>query len=247
MITLAFYNMKGGVGKTASVVNLSYIASKSGAKTLVWDLDPQGSATYYFRIRSKIKAGKKSLLKSGRQLRADVKGTDYENLDLLPADFSYRHLDIKWEKLKQPRSQLHEITKQVGAEYDVIFLDCPPNLTVVSENVFNAADYIFLPMIPTTLSVRTYETMMAFAKKKKYKPKKIFGFFSMVESRKKLHTETIATIRNRYMQFLQNRIPYLSDIEKMGVHRQPVTAYAPNSASSKAYQALWKEMSEKIQ
>ena len=246
MKTLAFYNMKGGVGKTASVVNLSYLAAVSGAKTLIWDLDPQGSTTYYFRIRSEIKAGKKSLLKRGKHLGNDIKGTDYDNLDLLPADFSYRNLDVKWEKLKEPRSQLREITKRIGADYDFLFLDSPPNLTVVSENIFNAADYIFVPLIPTTLSVRTYEILMEFAKKKKYKPKNIFGFFSMVESRKKLHAETMAIITNRYPQFLSCRIPYLADIEKMGIHRQPVTATAPKSTSSKAYRALWNEICEII-
>ena len=246
MKILAFYHMKGGVGKTASVVNLSYLAANSEAKTLIWDIDPQGSATFYFRIKPKIKSSPKSLLKSGKRLSTEIKGTDYENLDLLPADFSYRNLDVKWEKLERPKAQLKEMIKRVGANYDFVFLDCPPNLTIVSENIFNAADYIFVPIIPSTLSIRTFEKLMTFSKKKNYDQRKIFAFFSMVEPRKKLHGETIASARGNN-RFLQNRIPYLSDVERMGIHRQPVAAYAPKSMSAKAYRALWNEVTEIIQ
>ena len=242
MKTLAFYHMKGGVGKTASVVNLSYLAAESGAKTLIWDLDPQASATYYFRVKAKIKSGAKSLLKSGKRLSRDIKGTDYDNLDILPADFSFRNLDIKWEKLKRPKSQIREIIRQIGSDYDFIFLDCPPNLTVVSENVFKAADYIFVPVIPTTLSVRTYEKLLTFSKKNNYDPQHIFAFLSMVESRKKMHKETMNSLLNGHRHVLQNHIPYRSAIENMGIHRQPVTSHMRNSESSQAYEALWDEI-----
>lgn len=247
MKTLAFYHMKGGVGKTASVVNLSYLAANSNARTLIWDLDPQASATYYFRVKPKIKSGTKSLLQSGKRLSRDIKGTDYDNLDILPADFSFRNLDIKWNKLKHPRLQIREIIRRIGGDYDYIFLDCPPNLTVVSENIFRAADFIFVPMVPTTLSVRTYEKLLKFLKKNDNNPKKIFAFLSMVESRKKMHCETMAKLLHDNSQVLRNLIPYRSAIENMGIHRQPVTSQTPNSESSKAYKALWDEIKTIIQ
>ena len=247
MKILAFYHMKGGVGKTASVVNLSYLAAESGANTLIWDLDPQASATYYFRVKPKISSGTKNLLKNGKGLSRDIKGTDYENLDILPADFSYRNLDIEWEKLKRPRSRVREIINQIGSDYDFVFLDCPPNLTVVSENIFKAADFIFVPVIPTTLSVRTFEKLLSFSKKKGYDPRSIFAFFSMVESRKKMHRETMSNLLNRHRRVLQNLVPYRSSIENMGIHRQPVTYHTPNADSSKAYNALWGEIQTIIQ
>ena len=242
MKTLAFYHMKGGVGKTASVVNLSFLAAESGANTLIWDLDPQASATYYFRVKPKVKAGTKRLLKHGKRLSQDIKGTDYDNLDILPADFSFRNLDIEWKKLKHPKTQVREIIRRIGSDYDYIFLDCPPNLTVVSENIFKAADYMFVPVIPTTLSVRTYEKLLTFANKNGYNHRTIFAFFSMVESRKKLHRETMDTMVGRHDNFLRNHIPYRSIIENMGVYRQPVTTHAPNSESSKAYRTLWDDI-----
>ena len=84
MKILATYNIKGGVGKTTAAVNLAYIAALSGHTTLVWDLDPQGASSYYFRVKPKIKGGSKQLIAGKRELDGLIKGTDYENLDLLP-------------------------------------------------------------------------------------------------------------------------------------------------------------------
>ena len=94
MKILATYNIKGGVGKTASAVNLAWMAARDGIPTLVWDLDPQAAATYYFRIKPKIKGGGRGLVSGKHALEDLIKGTDFEGLDLLPADFSYRHLDL---------------------------------------------------------------------------------------------------------------------------------------------------------
>ena len=88
---LATYNIKGGVGKTSAAVNLAYLAALDGARTLLWDLDPQGASTYLFRVKPKVKGGGRKLVRGKSDVDALIKGTDFERLDLLPADFSYRH------------------------------------------------------------------------------------------------------------------------------------------------------------
>lgn len=103
MKVIAAYNIKGGVGKTATAVNLAYQAAREGAATLVWDLDPQGAASYYFRIKPKIKGGGKRLVRGQRDLDDFILGTDFECLDLLPADFSYRNMDIFLEHSENRR------------------------------------------------------------------------------------------------------------------------------------------------
>ncbi|MGB5517197.1 MAG: ParA family protein, partial [Gammaproteobacteria bacterium] len=75
MKIIAIYNIKGGVGKTATAVNLSYLASLDGARTLIWDLDPQGAASYYFRIKAKVKGGGRKLVEGKKDLDDAVKGT----------------------------------------------------------------------------------------------------------------------------------------------------------------------------
>ncbi|MFC1516282.1 ParA family protein [Thermodesulfobacteriota bacterium] len=244
MTALAIYSNKGGVGKTAAAVNLSYLAARAGAKTLICDLDPQSSATYYFRVKPKLKFGAKGFVKGGEQINKSIKGTDYENLDLLPADFTLRNLDTAFNKLKRPKKGLSKILKPLRAEYDLIIFDCPVNISILAENIFSAVEFILVPLIPTTLSVRTYKQLMSFCRKNKYDAGKIYAFFSMVDRRKKMHKELMAMMLKEFNGVLRSLIPYLSQIERMGIERKPVAASAPGSVASKAYQNLWAKFQE---
>jgi chromosome partitioning protein len=244
MTTLAIYSNKGGVGKTAAAVNLSYLAAQAGAKTLICDLDPQSSATYYFRVKPKLKVGAKGFIKGGKQINKSIKGTDYENLDLLPADFTLRNLDAAFDKLKRPKERLGKIIKPFKSEYDLIIFDCPVTISILAENIFNAVEFILVPLIPTTLSVRTYKQLLSFCRKNKYDAGKIYTFFSMVDRRKKMHKELMAMMLKEFNGVLRSRIPYLSQIERMGIDREPVAASAPGSVASKAYQNLWAKFQE---
>ena len=246
MTTLAIYSNKGGVGKTAAAVNLSYLAARTGAKTLLCDLDPQSSATYYFRVKPKLRSGAKGFIKGGKQVYKSVKGTDYENLDLLPADFSLRNLDVTFDKLRRSKKRLKKILSPLKNVYNVIILDCPVTINILAENIFNAVDYTLVPLIPTTLSVRTYRQLLAFCKKNKYAVNRIYTFFSMVDRHKKMHKELMAAVAGEFDGILQSPIPYLAQIEKMGIHREPVVAFAPRSVPSKSYQNLWRQVQETI-
>ena len=94
MKVIATYNIKGGVGKTTAAVNLAYLAAQDGFRTLLWDLDPQAAATYMFRVRPRVKGGGKALIRGTRLLDDAIKGTDFDRLDLLPGDFTYRNMDL---------------------------------------------------------------------------------------------------------------------------------------------------------
>lgn len=246
MQTIALYSIKGGVGKTAAAVNLAYLAAQSGSSTLLIDLDPQSAATFYFRVRPSKKHDQSKLIKGGKAVLKKIKGSDYEHLDLLPADFSYRNLDISLDHQKKSTKQLKELIKSFKDEYDYIFFDCPPNITLVSENVFYAADIVLLPIIPTILSMRTFETLKSFFKEEKFNSNKILPFLSMVERRKKMHRELVEETQNNKTKFLKNLIPYLSDVEKMGITRAPVVATSPNCRASLAYKDLWNELTGRI-
>jgi len=200
MKIFGIYNIKGGVGKTAAAVNLSYLASLDERNTLICDLDPQSSSTFYFRVKPKLKKGAKTILKNEKQIEESIKATDFDNLDLLPS---------------------------------------------VSENVFIAADYLLVPVIPTTLSLRTFETLISFLKKEKISLKKVIPFFSMIEIRKKMHQEIIELMHKKYNYIFESKIPYSSIVEKMGIYRRPVVEFSPRSKPSLAFNNLWQEIKRK--
>jgi chromosome partitioning protein len=240
MKIVAVYSNKGGVGKTTTAVNLAYLSSLNGLKTLFCDLDPQSSASYYFRVKPKIKSGVNGFLE-GDSLEDSIKATDYENLDILPSDITLRKIDVKISKTKTPKKHLGKILSNFKNQYDIIFIDSPPTFNLLAENIFNCADFILIPIIPTTLSIRTYDQLNNFFRSNKYKLKKIVTFFSMVDKRKKMHLEFIEKV-NFYLPYnLKTLILQLSDIEKMGITREPVLYTSPNSKASMVYKALWSE------
>jgi len=242
MKTISIYSMKGGVGKTATAVNLSYLSAKEGFNTLICDLDPQAASTFYFRIKASKGFNPNKFIKGGKNIDKNIKGTDYPFLDLLPSKLSYRNFDLALDALKNSRTKLKKIFAELKDSYDYLFLDCPPGISLISENVFNASDIILVPVIPTTLSVRTYLKLLKFFKKKNLNRNKIHPYFSMVEQRKIMHKQTVDTIAKKLEHFLNTQIPYRSDVEKMGIYRKPVLEFSPNSQASESYIKLWEEV-----
>jgi len=242
MKILALYSMKGGVGKTAACVNLAWHCARRGYKTLLCDLDPQGSSGYYLRIRPVKKHDTRVLVKGGKKLDKSIRESDFNNLYLLPSDMTYRNLDLLLDEFKKPSKKLKKTFKPLAEEFDFIFLDCPPNITLVSENVFQAADKIIVPIIPTTLSQLTYEKLLQFFADAGYDVKKLYAFFSMFEKRKSLHRKIMNTLPEQHDRFLKSAIPYSSDVEKMGLERAPLGSYKEKSAANRAFEMLWKEL-----
>jgi len=241
---LGIHNIKGGVGKTAGAVNLGYLAALAGWRTLIWDLDPQGATTFYLRVKPKVRGGGKRLVRGKLDVDGLIKGSDFEGLDLLPADFSYRKMDLALDGTRKPRRQLARILDPLAEEYDLALLDCPPGMTLVSESVFRAADALVVPTIPTTLSLRTLEQVERHLRKKGPRGLPVLPYFSMVDRRKKMHREIVDGGGEGPFRFLKTSIPYSSVVEKMGVHRSPLDIYAPRSAAAVAFRMLWTELGD---
>ncbi|MBG9375637.1 ParA family protein [Panacibacter sp. DH6] len=240
MVSIALYNLKGGVGKTAAAVNLAYLAAADGLKTLLWDLDPQGSSSFYFNVAADVKNESRKLLTGELPAKDAVKDSAFENLWIIPSDLSARDVDIALDDLKQSRKKLKSVLNTLK-QFDLVVLDSPPGISLLHDNVFNAADWILMPNIPTTLSIRSFETVMQYFKDHDLDAGIIKCFFSMVDHRKNLHHEVMQEFYKDKL-FFKNYIPYLSDVEKMGTHQAPVFEFANSSYAAQCYRDLWNEI-----
>ena len=144
MKTLALYQLKGGVGKTSSAVNLAAFAAAQGYQTLLWDLDPQGAATWYFDGQRDDEQSPKRWLNGQTPIGRLVQRTGYERLDLLPASLSNRFLDILLRKVEPPRQALARLIKPFSEHYQLLVLDAPPGLSHLADNVIAAADLVLM-------------------------------------------------------------------------------------------------------
>ena len=241
MVTLALYNLKGGVGKTAAAINFAYLSAKEGYRTLIWDLDPQGSSSFYLGVEAQVKIESKKLLNNELTLLEAVQLSPYDNLSIIPADLSARQADILLNDMKQSKRKLASLLSSIKKEFDIVILDCPPGISLLHDAIFNAADWVLMPNIPTTLAIRSYAAVTNYFEEHGFDKEKIKCFFSMVDHRKNLHHE----VMNQFYKdkvFFKNYIPYLSDIEKMGVNEAPLETFASNSFAAQCYKDLWKEI-----
>jgi chromosome partitioning protein len=246
MKIVAVTNIKGGVGKTTTAVNLAYLSAVGGRATVLWDLDPQGAATYTLRCEPNERASARKLLAGKRELPELIVPTGYEKLDMLPADFSYRNFDVHLSERKKPTERLLRMSRPLGELYGVLFLDCPPGISLLSENVLRAADVVVVPLLPTPLSVRMLAQLQEFVTGEGWTDLKLVPFFSMVDRRKSLHREVIATTRAEFPALLATEVPYSSEIERMSQRRAPLPAFSPRSTVGLIYAALWAEVESKL-
>jgi len=239
---IAVTNIKGGVGKTTTAVNLAYLCAAAGSPTLIWDLDSQGSATYALRGEPHEHASAKKLLAGKRELPELILSTGYPDLDLLPADFSYRNFPVHLAERRHPAERLLRMSRSLHEIYDTLFLDTPAGISLLSENVLRAADVAIVPVVPTPLSLRMLLQLRDFIRDEGWSDLKLLPFFSMVDRRRALHAELIASAREQFPMILESEVPYSSEIERMSVRRAPLPAYTPKSDAALIYTALWREI-----
>lgn len=240
MVSIALYNLKGGVGKTAATINLAYLAAADNYKTLVWDIDPQASSSFYLNAAPTTKNESKKLLTGELELTSAVQDSAFENLWVIPSDLSARNADVVLDEMKKGKRKLRSIISE-AKEFHIVFIDCPPGISLLHENIFYAADWILMPNIPTTLSIRSFETVMNYFDENDLDKGKVKCFFSMVDHRKNMHHEVMQQFY-RDKLFFKNYIPYLSDVEKMGSHQQPIFEYANSSYAAQCFRDLWNEV-----
>ncbi len=245
MRIIAVSNIKGGVGKTTTAVNLAYLCAASGSRTVLWDLDTQGAASWILRADPAQSTPVHQLPGSDSDPGDMVLHTAHKNLDVIPAGFSYA-IDARAAEQGSPTKRLLRMRRMLAEHYDTLLMDCPPGISLLSESVLRGADALIVPLLPTPLSVRMLEQLLAFITRNAWPDLKLLPVFSMVDRRKSLHYEVLSNMRSRFPQMLNTSIPYSSDIERIAERRAPLNAFAPNSEPGKLYETLWAEIEQRL-
>jgi chromosome partitioning protein len=237
---IAVYSLKGGVGKTTMAVNLAAeLALKLGRRTLLWDLDPQSAASFILGRDDGAKAKAHAMFERELAPEKLIRSTSVDGLDLLPADHSLRGLDGLLLAIGKKR-RLVKLIETLASRYDRIVLDCPPGLTETSEQVVRAADAIVVPLIPSALSRRALDDVVAHLKERHKGHAPLLPVFSMEDRRRNLHKAAIEASPD------WPRIPMASAVEQMAERRLPLALYARSSPAAQAFAALAAAIDKKL-
>jgi chromosome partitioning protein len=231
--TIAIYSGKGGVGKSTLAVHLAHMAAtRSGRRTLLWDLDAQGASTFALKLTPKPGFSARGIFARETEIAGRALGTEIANLDVVPADGSLRRLDVQLAE-QDKKNRLRKLLQGLAPRYDRVVLDCPPSQGDLAAQLFRAADLLVVPLLPSPLSLRVHDMVVEQVAGKHGGKLPILPVFSMVDRRRSLHRETVAARPD------WPRIPYSSEIERMALHREPITARAPGSPAAKSLGDLW--------
>lgn len=243
MRVIAVWSIKGGVGKTTTAVALAALAAEDGQRTLLWDLDPQGAVSHWFRVAPRGRRAPRKLVRKGTPLAELALGSDLPNLDIVPADLSHRTIESELARRGRPTRRLALKLAPLADVYDWVFLDCAPSVTLVSEAVLAAADAVLVPVVPSSLSLRTLEQMRQFRSEAGAEEVPLLPFLAMVDRRRRLHRDNAEALAGTG-EFLKPVIPMASAVERAAESFTPVTLATPRSAAADAYAALWCELQQ---
>lgn len=245
MWVIAVWSIKGGVGKTTTAAALAALAARDGQRTLLWDLDPQGAVSHWFRVAPRHRRAPRQLVKKGTPLAELALGSDLPNLDIVPSDLSHRALEAELARRTHPTGRLARKLAPLAQVYDWAFLDCAPSVTLVSEAVLAAADAVLAPVVPSSLSLRTLEQMRRLRAEAAAEEVPLLPFLAMVDRRRRLHRHNADALAGTG-EFLTTVIPMASAVERAAESFTPVTLAAPTSPAATAYMSLWVELQQRL-
>ena len=248
--TIAVVNQKGGVGKTTTAVNLTAALKEQGLKVLLCDFDPQSNATSGFGIdKRSVKKSIYDVIINDTPVQEAIVSTKYG--DVIPSTADLAGAAIELVSTQYREHQLQKALEPVKEQYDVILIDCPPSLEMLTLNSLAAADSILVPVQCEYYALEGLSDLMSTLRmvKRKINPKlEIFAVaLTMYDGRTKFSSQVAQEVRRHFPgKVFATAIPRNIRLAEAPSHGIPVTAYDRSSRGAKAYLQMAEEFKAKL-
>jgi chromosome partitioning protein len=243
----ALANQKGGVGKTTTAINLAACLAEAGARSLVVDLDPQANATSGLGVRAESMSTYDLL--DGARLADVVSRTAFPNLDLVPSRPDLAGAAVELAQRSDGESYLTQSLADARAEYEFVFLDCPPSLGPLTVNALTAADQVLVPVQAEYYALEGLAQLVKSVEliRARLNPRLRIGgvLLTMVDGRTKLSSEVVEEVRRHFGErVFRTTIPRSVRLAEAPSHGLPAIAYDRRSAGAEAY---WRAANELVE
>jgi len=249
--TIACANQKGGVGKTTTVVNLASYLALGTHRVLVIDLDPQGNATSGLGVdRSSIERSMYDAIVDDAPLRDLIIQGTAEGVDIVPSAIALAGAEIELAAVSARERRLRRLVAPVAERYDVIFIDCPPSLGLLTVNALTAADAVLIPLQCEYYALEGLTQLLATIDlvRDNLNPRlDLDGIvLTMYDARTNLSADVAAEARRHLGDVVyETVIPRSVRLSEAPSHGLPITRYAPDSKGAQAYAALAREFEDR--
>jgi cellulose biosynthesis protein BcsQ len=249
---LSLYNIKGGVGKTTTTVNLACMLAKQGLSVLLWDMDPQGGSSYFFNLENKNDNTHARLFDRYLTIYEVIRSTDSYQIDVIGNDskFSDQFMN-KASRLTAVDFINHDlinvVLKEVEDDYDICLIDCSPGRFLLHDNIFKAADLLLIPNIPAPLSVYCNNILIHELQAKAGTQNKVLSFYNMVQVNKNMHKFYVGNSAEKNEYLLNNYIPFYTEIENISLKKESIFHQLKEFKTNIYYEKLWQEICTRMQ
>jgi chromosome partitioning protein len=249
---IALYNIKGGVGKTTSAVNLACMLAKHGLSVLLWDLDPQGGSSYFFNRQNQNDNTHGKLFDRYITIYDVIHPTDTYQIDVISNDSQFSdQFHNKASRITALNFINHDLINitldEVNEDYDVCIMDCSPGRFLLHDNIFHAADLLLVPNIPAPLSVYCNNMLMQELQGKISSRNKVLSFYNMVQAHKTLHKFYLENRNTDAGHILQSYIPFYAEIESITLKKESIFHQLKAFKTNIYYDKLWAEICSLMQ